>query len=104
MKHLLASAAIQTPLAAEGHAYHLYVVRTSDRDGLFNYLRSHKVFVQVHYIPVHYQPYYQQLGWKKGDFPEAEKYYEEGLSLPMYPHLTDEEQDWVIELVLNYLT
>ena len=93
---------IQTPSTAAGHAYHLYVIRTPKRNGLFDFLRSHKIFVQVHYIPVHYQPYYQQLGWKKGDFPEVEQYYEEGLSLPMYPHLTEAEQDRVIELILGY--
>ncbi|HLX91954.1 MAG TPA: DegT/DnrJ/EryC1/StrS family aminotransferase, partial [Puia sp.] len=52
-----------------------------------------------HYIPVHRLPYYQALGWKKGDFPHAEKYYEECLSLPMYPTLSGEEQQYVINCV-----
>jgi dTDP-4-amino-4,6-dideoxygalactose transaminase len=53
-------------------------------------------------IPVHLQPYYKQLGWKKGDLPVAEKYYERCLSLPMYPTLTDKKQDYVIEKICNF--
>lgn len=86
----------------DGHAYHLYIVEVDDRKGLYDYLREHKIFAQVHYIPVHMQPYYRDLGWKKGDFQHAEKYYEQCLSLPMYPTLSDEEQNFVIETILNY--
>ncbi len=86
----------------EGHAYHLYIVEVDDRKGLYDYMREYKIFAQVHYIPVHMQPYYRDLGWKKGDFPHAEKYYEQCLSLPMYPTLSDEEQNFVIETILNY--
>lgn len=84
------------------HAYHLYVIRVSDRLGLYNFLRQHNIFPQVHYIPVHLMPYYQKQGWKKNDLPLAESYYEECLSLPMYPSLTNEEQDFVIERILSY--
>ncbi|MEL6589502.1 MAG: DegT/DnrJ/EryC1/StrS family aminotransferase, partial [Bacteroidota bacterium] len=49
--------------------------------------------------PVHYQPYYQQLGWKKGDFPMAEAYYDRCISLPIFPDLTDEMQDYVVEVL-----
>ena len=62
-------------------------------------LRSKKIGTQVHYIPVHLQPYYKKLGWKKGDFPVAEDYYKKALSLPMFPTLTDKEQDYVIEKI-----
>jgi UDP-4-amino-4,6-dideoxy-N-acetyl-beta-L-altrosamine transaminase len=86
-----------------GHAYHLYVIQVDDRKGLYDYLRNHQIFAQVHYIPVHTMPYYQSLGYKKGDFPEAELYYQKCLSLPMYPTLTNEEQDGVINLVLNFI-
>ena len=55
--------------------------------------------VQIHYIPVHTQPYYRRLGFKVGDFPEAEKYYEETISLPMFAGLTDEEQTRVVDTV-----
>ena len=87
----------------EGHAYHLYIIEVEDRLGLYNYLRSKNIFAQVHYIPVHTLPYYRQLGWKTGDFPIAEKYYSQCLSLPMYPTLTNEEQAYVIESIAEYL-
>jgi UDP-4-amino-4,6-dideoxy-N-acetyl-beta-L-altrosamine transaminase len=85
------------------HAYHLYVVLVQDRKGLFNYLRKNNIFAQVHYIPVHLQPYYRNFGWKKGDFPVAEEYYSKCLSLPMYPTLTEEEQNFVIEKVIEFV-
>ncbi|WP_421874967.1 UDP-4-amino-4,6-dideoxy-N-acetyl-beta-L-altrosamine transaminase [Marinoscillum sp.] len=86
----------------EGHAYHLYVVEVEDRLGLYNHLREHDIYAQVHYIPCHLMPYYQGLGWKEGDLPLAEEYYRSCLSLPMYPTLTDDEQDYVIERILEY--
>ena len=86
-----------------GHAYHLYIIRTNRRKELFNYLRVNKIFVQVHYIPLNIMPYYKNLGYKKGDMPEAEKYYEECLSLPMYPTLKKEEQEFVIKKILEFL-
>lgn len=82
-----------------GHAYHLYVIKTSRRKALYDFLREHQIYTQVHYIPVHLQPYYRRLGWKKGDFPKAEHYYEQCLSLPMYPSLTEEEQNFVIDKI-----
>jgi dTDP-4-amino-4,6-dideoxygalactose transaminase len=84
------------------HALHLYVIKVPDRKGLFDYLVNNNVFVQVHYIPVHLQPYYKNLGWKEGDFPLAEDYYSKCLSLPLYPTLRFEEQDFVIDLVKKY--
>ena len=86
----------------EGHAYHLYIIEADDRLGLYNYLRENKIFAQVHYIPVHTLPYYQQLGWKKEDFPVAENYYKHCLSLPMFPTLTDEEQQYVIDKIIKF--
>ncbi len=85
------------------HAFHLYVVQVPERKGLYDYLRSKNIFAQVHYIPVHTQPYYQELGYKLGDFPVAESYYAHCLSLPMFPSLTDEEQDYVIKSVLEFI-
>ncbi|WP_291726744.1 UDP-4-amino-4,6-dideoxy-N-acetyl-beta-L-altrosamine transaminase [Bernardetia sp.] len=85
------------------HAYHLYVIQVEQRKELYDYLRENNIFAQVHYIPVHTMPYYQSLGYKKGDFPNAEKYYESCLSLPMYPTLTEEEQNFVIEKVLEFV-
>ena len=87
----------------EGHAYHLYIIEAQNRLGLYNYLREHNIFAQIHYIPTHLMPYYQQLGSKVGDQPMAEEYYRHCISLPMYPTLTDEEQNYVIETVINFL-
>jgi UDP-4-amino-4,6-dideoxy-N-acetyl-beta-L-altrosamine transaminase len=88
----------------KGHAYHLYIIEVEDRAGLYNYLRTKNIFAQVHYIPMHLLPYYQNLGWKAGDFPVAENYYHRCLSLPMYPTLTDDEQEYVIEQIKNFLS
>lgn len=93
---------VRTPVNDPGHAYHLYVILTDNRKGLYDYLRENNIFCQVHYIPVHVQPYYQGLGHKKGDYPMAEKYYDECLSLPMFPTLTQEEQDYVIEKIKTF--
>lgn len=86
-----------------GHAYHLYIIRTTKRKQLYDFLREQNILVQVHYIPLNIMPYYLNLGSKKGDMPVAEKYYEECLSLPMYPSLKKDEQEFVISKVLEFL-
>jgi UDP-4-amino-4,6-dideoxy-N-acetyl-beta-L-altrosamine transaminase len=86
----------------EGHAYHLYIIKVEDRLGLYNYLRENNIFAQIHYIPCHLMPYYRQFGWKEGDMPNAERYYENCISLPMFPTLTVEEQNFVIDKVVEY--
>lgn len=91
------------PTEQHGHAYHLYVVQVEDRKGLYEALRAQQIYAQVHYIPVHTLPYYQQLGYQKGAYPHAEAYYDHCLSLPMYPTLTEEEQDFVIEHVKAFV-
>jgi UDP-4-amino-4,6-dideoxy-N-acetyl-beta-L-altrosamine transaminase len=84
-------------------AWHLYVVRLQlDRIKLshrqvFEGLRAAGVGVNLHYIPVHLQPYYRELGFAEGDFPQAERYYAEAISLPLFPLLSDEQQDYVVE-------
>jgi hypothetical protein len=85
-----------------GHAYHLFVIEVKDRLGLYNYLRENNVYAQVHYIPCHLMPYYRQIGWKEGDLPISEEYYRNCISLPMFPTLLDEEQDYVINLIDSY--
>jgi UDP-4-amino-4,6-dideoxy-N-acetyl-beta-L-altrosamine transaminase len=78
---------------------HLYVVRLQDagrRREVFERMRSAGIGVNVHYIPVHLQPYHAAAGFRPGDFPEAERYYAEAISLPMYPTLSDDEQDQVV--------
>lgn len=86
----------------EGHAYHLYIIEVENRLGLYNYLRENNVFAQIHYIPCHLMPYYRQLGWKEGDFPYAETYYKGCISLPIYPTLSFEEQNYVIQLIIKF--
>lgn len=97
---------IQTPYVAENmyHAYHLYIIQIADRLGLYNYLRENKIYAQVHYVPLHLMPYYRQFGNKKGNLPIVENYYQHCLSLPMYPTLTDEEQQYVIEKVKEFVS
>ncbi len=83
-------------------ALHLYVVELTDdvkrtRRDVFRSMREQGIFVNVHYIPVHLQPVYRGLGFKPGDFPAAERYYERALTLPLYPGLTEAMQDQVVE-------
>ena len=88
---------------------HLYVVRLqldkirlSHRD-VFEAMRAAGIAVNLHYIPVHTQPYYQNRGFLKGSFPAAEQYYAEAISLPMYPLLTEQQQDEVIAVIRKVL-
>ncbi|MBT9585613.1 UDP-4-amino-4,6-dideoxy-N-acetyl-beta-L-altrosamine transaminase [bacterium] len=85
------------------HAYHLYVVRLSQRKELYDFLQARQIYVQVHYIPIHLHPYYRDLGWKCGDFPQAERFYEQCLSLPMYPTLSQAQQKYVIDSITEFL-
>ncbi|MFL6534892.1 MAG: UDP-4-amino-4,6-dideoxy-N-acetyl-beta-L-altrosamine transaminase [Pseudomonas sp.] len=82
-------------------AWHLYVVRlrleeiSLSHRQVFEGLRAAGIGVNLHYIPVHLQPYYRDLGFAPGDYPRAERYYAEAISLPMFPSLSDEQQDYV---------
>ncbi|NWD47606.1 DegT/DnrJ/EryC1/StrS family aminotransferase, partial [Pseudomonas gingeri] len=83
-------------------AWHLYVVRlrlehiqVTQRE-VFDDLRGAGIGVNLHYIPVHLQPYYQEQGFALGDFPEAERYFGEAISLPLFPDLTEDQQDYVV--------
>lgn len=95
---------VKTPFRADDilHAFHLYVIQVPDRKALYDFLRSEGILAQVHYAPVHLMPYYRRDGWKDGDLPVAENYYRHCLSLPMFPTLTDEEQDYVIEKIHEF--
>ena len=86
----------------EGHAYHLYVLEVENRLGLYNYLKEHSIFTQVHYIPCHMMPYYKGLGWNEGDMPNAEKYYKCCLSIPMFSSLTDDNVNFVIDKIKKF--
>lgn len=83
------------------HLYPIQVLPESgkNRKEVFDFFRAHDINVNVHYIPVHTQPYYQQFGFKYGDFPNAEQYYSRAFSIPIFYGLTDEMQDTVIDVM-----
>lgn len=86
-------------------ALHLYVIRlrleqiTLSHKEVFDALRTNGIGANLHYIPVHIQPFYKSMGFKGGDFPEAEKYYAEAISLPMYPDLSENDQNKVVDIL-----
>lgn len=95
--------------AAASSAWHLYVIRVPDagrrnRGEVFARLRENGILVNVHYIPAHTQPYYRKLGFRAGDFPDAERYYAEAISLPMFFGLKEEDQERVAEQLSSALT
>lgn len=83
-------------------AFHLYVIRLNTNElaishrQVFESLRAQGIGVNLHYIPVHTQPYYRSMGFAEGDFPEAERYYREAISLPLFPDLSEVQQDMVV--------
>ncbi|HUO25031.1 MAG TPA: DegT/DnrJ/EryC1/StrS family aminotransferase [Candidatus Aquilonibacter sp.] len=83
--------------------YHLYVVRSEDREGLMNHLKQMGIGTAIHYpIPLHLQKAYASMNYRAGDFPVAERVSEEIVSLPMFPQLTSAQQARVVEGVLNF--
>lgn len=89
-------------------AFHLYAIQVADeaplnRRALFDALRGAGVLVNVHYIPIHLQPFYLRLGFKVGDFPNAETYYDRAISLPLYASLTESDQEYVITKLKEFL-
>ncbi|MDD5250751.1 MAG: UDP-4-amino-4,6-dideoxy-N-acetyl-beta-L-altrosamine transaminase [Rhodocyclaceae bacterium] len=84
--------------ADDDSAWHLFVIRVAaaHRRAVFEALRAADIMVNVHYIPVHLQPWYRRLGFRPGDFPEAEDYYREAITLPLHPQLSDADQDFVV--------
>lgn len=85
------------------NAHHLFVIEVEDRKGLYDYLREHNIFAQIHYIPVHKLPYYNRIGYGDADLSNAETYYSRCISLPMYPTLNEEEQEFVIACIMEFL-
>lgn len=89
---------------------HLYVIRlnlsaiTKSHKQVFDELRATGIGVNLHYIPVHLQPYYQRMGFNVGDFPEAERYYAEAISIPMFHGMTHEQQDEVVKQLITILS
>ncbi|MDR2006615.1 MAG: UDP-4-amino-4,6-dideoxy-N-acetyl-beta-L-altrosamine transaminase [Acidaminococcales bacterium] len=100
---LLADLPLCLPVEAEyaASSWHIYVARLDfsktgiSKKDLFARMKEKGITLNLHYIPVHLHPYYQKLGFLRGDFPASEKYYSEAFTLPLYCGLTDEQQDYV---------
>lgn len=105
---LLAKLPLLAPLRLSDRlsSWHLYAIEVDDartavtRRQVFDALRQSQIGVNVHYIPIHTQPYYKAMGYNRGDFPAAERYYERALSLPLFPAMSEAQQDRVVS-VLN---
>jgi len=106
---LFAGAPLRLParVADRQSAWHLYAVEIEDtahaasRATVFARMRDAGIGVNVHYIPIHTQPHYQRLGFKRGDFPASERYYARAISLPLFPALTETQQDFVATTLLQ---
>ena len=101
----LKAAGVTTPFVSKEklHTYHLYVVRFKDKarkEGVEKFLNENGVDARTYYpTPLHLQKCFAYLGYKKGDFPEAEKASEETLAIPMYPELKKEQQEFIVETI-----
>jgi UDP-4-amino-4,6-dideoxy-N-acetyl-beta-L-altrosamine transaminase len=103
---LLADLPIRKPHLAKGNfsSWHLYVIHVEGkRRAVFDAMRAADILVNVHYMPVHLQPYYRVPGRTEGSFPESERHGEEAITLPVYPRLTDDEQDYVVSVLSRAL-
>lgn len=109
---LLAGLPVVTPprRADRRSAWHLYVIELDDeragasrRAEVFAAFRAAGIGVNVHYIPIHLQPYYARLGFRRGDFPAAERYYSRAITLPLFPAMREEQQDRVVDLLRGLL-
>ena len=97
---------VRTPIVKEGFrsSFHLYCILLDDptkRKELFNHLRSKNIGVNVHYIPVHTQPFYQELGFHNKSLPVCEDYYSRTISLPIFPKLSKEKLNYIIDAVVE---
>jgi UDP-4-amino-4,6-dideoxy-N-acetyl-beta-L-altrosamine transaminase len=107
----LASFPVITPWqrSSANSSYHLYPIRIRESDSgktqrqVYDALWQNGIAANLHYIPVHRQPYYEAMGFCAGDFPEAERYHQEAISLPIYAALTDDQQHQVIEILRKIL-
>lgn len=96
---------VTTPVEKDGnyHVYHQYTLRVKKRDELKDFLKEKGIDSMIYYpMPLHLQPVFKELGYKEGDFPVTEKATEEALSLPMYPELKEEDQQYVIDKIVEF--
>lgn len=96
---------VKTPSIKEGyhHVFHQYTLRVEKRDELKQFLADNDIASMIYYpVPLHLQPVFEHLGYKEGDFPETEKATKEAISLPMWPELPREKQDYVIEKIVEF--
>jgi len=105
---IFADVPVKLPPADSNCAWHLFRVgvlgeNTKSRKMVFDFLRKRNVGVNVHYIPIHTQPYYQMLGFEKGKFPKAEKFYDESISIPLFPGISTEQQLYVKDVFVDAL-
>lgn len=85
------------------NAHHLFIIETDRRKELYDFLHGKGILAQIHYIPVHTFPYYKEIGYEGANLINAEKYYANCISLPMYPTLSDKEQDFVIKQLIDFI-
>lgn len=98
---------ITTPVEVEGnfHVYHQYTIRVDNRDEFQAYLKENGVSTMIYYPhPLHLQPVFKDLGYKEGDFPESEKAVKEAISLPMFPEIKGEQQEYVIKVIKDFFS
>lgn len=85
-------------------SYHLYVIEVeNNRNKILKLLRKNGIFASLHYIPIHLHPFYQKLGFRIGDFPNSENYYKNCISIPIYPYLSKEDQDFIVDKIKDLI-
>ena len=85
------------------NTHQLFVIEVNKRLELYNYLRENHIYSQIHYIPIHTFPYYNKIGYKDANLICSDNYYKKCLSLPMFPSLTNKEQNFVIDKVIEFV-
>ena len=86
------------------NAHHLFIIEVENRKELYDFLHHRGILAQIHYIPVHLLPYYKKIGYEGADLKNSENYYSKCISLPMYPSLKSNEQKFVINEVLKFIS